>query len=776
MRTMNRLNLILALIVLIASTMGCKEGIDDQRISIIPKPVSVRSHKGDFQITQETTIVHEDSQLDFPAQYASTLWQQYLGYPFAVGKESSDNTIVLEINEEFDSTIGDEGYRLNINQNQVVLSANTYGGILYGIQTINQLLSTNPDGNLPCLSMEDYPRFGHRGMHLDVSRHFMPIELIYKLMDYLAMHKMNIFHWHLVDDQGWRLEIKKYPKLTEIGAWRVDMEDLDWDARPTRKPQKGDKLYGGFYTQDEVRAVVTYAAERNITIVPEIEMPAHVMSALSAYPEYSCNGIDLGVPSGGVWPITQIYCAGNDETFQFLEDVLSEVMELFPSPYIHIGGDEADKSEWAKCPKCQKRIADEELKDVDELQSYFIKRIEKFLNSHNRTIIGWDEILEGGLAPHAVVMSWRGEEGGIEAARHGNRAIMTPGDYCYFNFYQGDPAVEPRAMGGYTSLKKVYGYDPIPAGLTDEQEKLIMGAQGNHWAEFILTPEHVEYMAFPRLAALSEVLWSPKKHRDWGNFSKRMEDQYKRYDKLGINYSRSAFQVSIKPNINVAHKSLLVELTTEVYKPEIRYTLDGTEPNAGSAKYSGPIEIFKSTEVKAAVFTNGVSSGQVSSRHFNIHKAFAKEIELEFPNSPRYDGHGQYSLVNGFLGTIDYADGNWKGFLGDDMIATIDLGETTSIKTIKVNALQTYASWIFYPTEALFYTAGNDKEFHIAGSVANTVSPYEGGKLIQTFAIEKDLVDVRFVKVHLRNLGKCPPGHSGEGEDAWLFVDEIIVE
>ncbi len=773
---MSKVKQVVFLVALIATVSGCNNKPDYDRISIIPQPVQIKIAKGNFKVVPSSSIDFQDKNLEFLAIYASTLWEQYLGFPLNIEKSDASNTILFEINKDFDNTIGEEGYFLNIKPYQISLSANTVAGILYGIQTIYQLLSTNSNGTIPCLNIVDYPRFGYRGMHLDVSRHFMPIEFIYKVIDYMAMHKLNVFHWHLVDDQGWRLEIKKYPKLTEVGAWRVDMGDKHWDSRSYTEAKSGPATYGGFYTQEEVKSVLAYAAERNITVMPEIEMPAHVMSALAAYPEFSCTGKDLGVPPGGVWPITHIYCAGNDATFKFLENVLIEVMDLFPSKYIHIGGDEADKTEWKKCPKCKKRIKEEGLKDENELQSYFIKRIEKFLNEHGRNLVGWDEILEGGLAQNATVMSWRGEDGGIEATRQGNTVIMTPGSHCYFNHYQGDPSIEPLAGGGPTTLKKVYFYEPIPSVLTNEQGKLILGAQANLWAEFLITPKHVEYMAFPRLAALSEVLWSPAQHRNWGSFSRRMEAQYNRYKHLGIKYSKSAFQVSINPSLNIKNRSLLIELSSEVFEPEIRYTLDGTEPKSTSPIYKKPIEIFGSTTISAAAFQNGQSSGQVLSREFIIHKAFASKITLEYPNSPRYDGHGKYSLVNGVKGTTNFHDGNWKGFLGDDLVATIDLGTAKSISSIKVNAMQNYASWIFYPQEAIFFSSTDGELFEILGKVSNQISPYEGGKLIQTFAIEQKKDSIRYVKVHLRNLGVCPPGHSGEGEPAWLFVDEIVVE
>ena len=461
-------------------------------------------------------------------------------------EEGTDGAINLVIDTAL--KMNPEGYLLTVEKKKVTLTGCTPAGLSRGLQTIRQLLPVQVESDtvirgikwtMPCVSITDYPRFAWRGMHLDVSRHFFDVDFIKKYIDILAMHKMNIFHWHLVDDQGWRIEIKKYPRLTEAGAWRVDREDKPWDSRPPQQP--GEKAtYGGFYTQEEIKEVVAYAAERHINVVPEIEMPAHVSSALTAYPEYSCTGGPFTVPPGSVWPITDIYCAGKDETFAFLEDILTEVMELFPSPYIHIGGDEADKTEWRKCPDCQARIRKEGLKDEAELQSYFVKRMEKFLSSKGRHLIGWDEILEGGLAPGAAVMSWRGFDGGLEAAKAGHDVVMTPISHTYFNLYQADPATEPLAYRGIISLETVYLFEPVPDGLTEEEAKHIIGAQACLWTEMVTDGRMAEYMILPRLTALSEVLWSSKESRNWEQFKIRLPVMMERFDAIGLNYSKSA--------------------------------------------------------------------------------------------------------------------------------------------------------------------------------------------------------------------------------------------
>lgn len=762
---------------LITTFFACKKHQQNFQTSIIPQPVEIKLKKGIFNFNPNTKLIFEKGSLNFPAQYAASTWEPILGYKPDVEQKigpESNNSIIFRLLENPETEIGTEGYILEIDPEKAVLSANTPAGILYGVQTITQLMDAEKTGVLPSCLIKDYPRFSWRGLHLDVSRHFMPIEFIHKMMDYMAMHKLNVFHWHLIDDQGWRLEIKKYPKLTEVGAWHVDMSHLHWNERPLINDAE-NASYGGFYTQDEVSALVAYAADRNITVMPEIEMPAHVMSALAAYPVFSCTGENLGVPPGGVWPITHIYCAGNDETFTFLENILLEVMEVFPSEYIHIGGDEADKTNWRSCPKCQTRISNEGLADEDALQSYFIQRIERFLNAHGRKIIGWDEILEGGLAPNATVMSWRGEQGGIEAAKMGHHVVMTPGSHCYFDHYQGDPAIEPLAIGGNTTLKKVYNYEPIPAELTAEEGQLVLGAQANVWTEYMSTPSHVEYMVFPRLAAMAEVVWSPKENRNWADFSRKMEHHYRRYERLGISYSRSAFQVSVKPEVNSANRSLVLELFSEVHDPEIRYTLDGSIPGPNSLIYKRPVEINESATLKVAAFVNGKSSDQILERSFDLHKAFAATIELEYPNSPKYDGTGSYSLVDGIYGSEHFGDGFWKGFLGDDMIATIRFQEPTYISSIEVDALQNYASWIFLPEKVGFEVSEDGSSFRKLDEIANAIPQDEKGKLIHLFKTTQSADNITAIRISMKNPGTCPPGHSGEGEKSWLFASEIVV-
>ena len=447
--------------------------IAQQNLNLIPKPQNIEYYSGSFILNSKTVIQADKN--SFEAKYLQQVIKQQLGLNLEIttsSKAKSKIVFVTKIIEEKKSF--KEWYNLSISKNEVVIKATEDHGIFYGIQTLIQLLPLEKsfEIKIPCLSITDEPKFQWRGMHLDVSRHFFPKDFIKKYIDYLAMYKMNTFHWHLTDDQGWRIEIKKYPKLTEVGAWR------NGSMIGHYTDQTFDNIrYGGFYTQEEIKEIIAYAKDRHITIVPEIEMPGHALAALASYPEFSCTGGPFEV--GKTWGVLEdVFCA-KDETFTFLENILTEVMALFPSEYIHIGGDESPKVRWKSCPHCQKRIKDENLKDEHELQSYFIQRIEKFVNSKGRKIIGWDEILEGGLAPNAAVMSWRGTEGGIAAAKQKHFVVMSPGSHCYFDHYQGEPKNEPIAFGGYTNVEKVYSFNPIPKELSPEESKYILGTQAN---------------------------------------------------------------------------------------------------------------------------------------------------------------------------------------------------------------------------------------------------------------------------------------------------------
>jgi hexosaminidase len=715
------------------------------------------------------------------AEELAAMLRPVTGYELTTAEGIDGNIrLIIEAGTEWKK----EEYHLKVQRKSVTLTAGTSEGLFRGIQTARQLLPPQVFGGetaaglkwtMPCITVTDYPRFEWRGMHLDVSRHFFDVEFVKRYIDILAMHKLNVFHWHLVDDQGWRIEIKKYPKLTEVGAWRVDREDKPWDSREPQKPGE-EATYGGFYTQEEIREIVAYAAERYITVVPEIEMPAHVGSALAAYPEYSCTGGSFTVPPGGVWPITDIYCAGKDETFAFIKDVLTEVMELFPSEYIHVGGDEADKTEWKKCPDCQARIREEGLAGEAELQSYFIKRIEKFLGSKGRKLIGWDEILQGGLAPEATVMSWQGFEGGEAAARSGHEAVMAPVSHCYFNVYQGDPATEPESFRGLLTLKKVYSFEPVPPELSAEEADFIIGAQGCLWTEYITDGATAEYMILPRLTALSEVVWTPAESRNWEGFNRRLPKMMERFDAAGLNYSRGSYNVDMSASWDEASGNIILEMTSEQPSPDIRYTTDGTDPGTGSPVYTGPLKMSGKVTVRAAIFDNGEMMGGISTKSININKATAMKVQYNTPFSDRYKGFGDRTLVNGISGSGDFNDGQWQGFEGTDMDVVIDLGRETPVSSISSGYMAVVGSWIFLPQSVEYSWSSDGTNYSAAQVIVTEIGPADQGNRAETYFASFPEASARYVRVVARGQITCPTWHAGAGNKAWLFCDEIVVE
>ena len=538
-------NYIRSLLLLGLLVPGLYTHAQDAPAAIIPEPVSTQWHSGSFALDKNTVLVASDSDL-LAANFLNDYLQRFYGLHLPVNKPGA-HAITLRT-----APGGRNGhYHLETTANTITIVGSTHAGTFYGIQTLIQLLPLSPfqatdngpvvrtaDGTLkiPAVTVDDYPRFDYRGLHLDVGRHFFSVDFVKRYIDFIALHKMNYFHWHLTEDQGWRIEIKKYPKLTEIGAWRSG-------TIIGHNPGTGNDStpHGGYYTQDQIKEVVKYAADRYITVIPEIEMPGHALAALASYPWLGCTGGPYQVAQH--WGVFKdVYCAGNDSVFQFLQDVLDEVIPLFRAKYIHIGGDECPKDSWKACPKCQKRMHELGLKNEDELQSWFIQRMEKYINSKGKSIIGWDEILEGGIAPNATIMSWRGEKGGIDAAKQHHNVIMTPGQYVYFDHSQTHND-DSLTIGGYLPLQQVYGYEPVPAELTGSDTGYVLGAQANLWTEYMSNPAKVEYMLFPRLSALSEVLWSPKASRNYMDFQHRLADQYKRYALWKANH----YDVYFKP-------------------------------------------------------------------------------------------------------------------------------------------------------------------------------------------------------------------------------------
>jgi hexosaminidase len=749
-----------------------------QQVSIIPQPVSLQVNEGAFLLDANTAIQFNpaNKELKAAADFFAKYVKNISGYSLPLNVVKKKN-ILFQLASV--AEIGTEGYQLKVTESAITIMANTKAGIVYGMQTLFQTMPavrTNAALKFPCMQVTDYPRFKWRGMMLDVSRHFFSPDMIKEFINLMASYKMNVFHWHLVDGAGWRLEIKKYPKLTQQAAWRVDDKDKPWNwAEVQFNNDKNKATYGGYYTQEQVKEIVAYAQQRNITIVPEIEMPGHSEAAMAAYPELSCNPVVTFANTGNfnISKAAGNYCTGNDSAFVFLQNVLTEVMNIFPSQYIHVGGDEVDKSSWKICAKCQARLKAEGLKNEEELQSYFIKRMEKFIVSKHRKMIGWDEILEGGLAPEATVMSWRGEAGGIEAAKMNHDVVMTPGSPCYFDHYQAGPEGEPLAIGGFNTVKKVYEYEPIPKELNTEQAKRVLGAQGNVWTEYITTPAHLEYMVLPRMPALAEVLWSPVANKNWEQFNQRLQVLFKGYDQKGFNYSPGNFTVNIKPVSE--NGKLMVTLFSEALNPTIFYTIDGSLPTAQSQQYKQPISVESSLTIKAVNVVNGKLMGlRAAEQSFAMHKAIGSNVTYTNAVNNNYQADGPNSLTDGVRGT--YAAGKyWHGFNGKDLVATVDMGVEKSIHSISLGCLQSYRDWIFLPQSVSFETSVDGVNFTVIQTVNNPVNVNETSATIHDFSASFSAQNARFIRVTAKNLGVCPKGHSGEGQPAWLFADEIII-
>lgn len=569
----------------------------NEGINITPIPIELTQNEGIFTLSKKVTFVANDEAVEKVASYFAAKIKSSTGYELKIGKDKPASDYI-NLTLVSDIPVNEEGYLLEVTSSGIDIKAKTAQGLFYGMQTVMQLLPAEIESSelikniawtMPAVTIKDEPRFKYRGQHIDVSRHFVDADFIKKQLDVMAMYKINKFHWHLTDDQGWRIEIKKYPKLTELGAKRTEGEG---------------NVYGPyFYTQDQIKDVVAYAKERFIEVIPEIEMPGHGVAALTAYPEYSCTGGPFEVRN--IWGVSNdVYCAGNDSTFAFLTDILEEVIPLFESPYIHLGGDECPKSRWKECPKCQARIKAEGLKAdakhtaEEKLQSYFIQRMEKVVLKHGKKMIGWDEILEGGLAPSATVMSWRGEEGGIAAANMNHDVIMTPVGWLYLNFYQSDPKISPVTIGGDIPLAKTYGYEPIPEVLSKDKQAHVLGTQGNVWTEYTYTPELIEWQNYPRILAVSEVAWSAKEKKDYKDFERRLDNQRVRLDMHNINYY-IPMPEQVTPSANFVAFTDTAKLEFKTTEPvKMVYTTDGSEPNLKSAVYDKPLTFTENATLK----------------------------------------------------------------------------------------------------------------------------------------------------------------------------------
>ena len=702
---------------------SCNQTVETQ-IQLIPEPFEMTQSDGMFKVSQA----------------------------ILVGAGSTSNKVNFRVDPNA-TDIPDEGYQLEIDEAGVRLTAKTETGLFYGKQTLLQLLTPN---GLPYVKINDQPRFPYRGLHLDVSRHFFDKEEVKKLMNVMSYYKLNTLHLHLTDAGGWRLQIDKYPKLTQEGAFRTQSDWREWwdngkDRQYLKEGTEG--AYGGYYTKDDIRDMLAYAAEKHITIIPEIEFPAHSDEVFVAYPELCCAG--KSHTSGD-------FCIGNPKTFEFMENVLTEVIEFFPSEYIHIGGDEAGKNTWKTCPKCQALMKKEKLANVDELQSYMIRKAEEFLNSKGRRLIGWDEILEGGLAPEATVMSWRGEAAGFKSARMGHDVIMTPGSYMYFDFYQADPRHQPVAIGGYTPIRKVYNYNPIPQdSLTAEEAKHFLGVQANTWTEYIPTPEHLEYMMFPRALAVAEIGWTPQEKRDWQDFKPRVNAHIPVLQQMGLNPFPLSNELEFDMVVDTIQKEIRVTMDAEKYPAEIHYTTDGSTPTASSPIYQEPIVVKDSAKIVAGIFVNGQLQDRVSEQRVDYHKGIGKSIRFNSRLYPGYMAGGINAIINGYRGGLTYLDQRWQGYT-DNLDCVIDLGEVMDLHQVSSKWMQLTGPGVYQPEKVEVLTSEDGKNFTSQGVIPTTIPQDKSDLTFQEYTFQGNW-KARYVQLKAQN----PKG--------FIFVDEIVI-
>lgn len=731
-------------------------------VNIIPKPKNLVLREGTFQLNSLTKIFYKQDAKDI-AEYLDEIIEPSTGFDLKLiewdGK-ISDNSIIISISNS-DNDFGKEGYTLVVSANNVMIEAAELNGLFYGVQTLRQLFPVkieskvkveNVDWVIPCVVVLDKPEFSWRGLNLDCCRHFMSKDFVKRYIDLLAYHKFNVLHWHLTEDQAWRIEIKKYPELTNKGAWR--------------KYDDGT-VYGGFYTQDDIKEIVKYASSRFITVIPEIEMPGHSTAAISCYPEISCTGGPFEV--GTLWGIYyDVYCAGNEKTFQFLEDVISEVVELFPSKYIHIGGDEVPKRRWENCPKCQARIKSENLKDERELQSYFEKRMEKFINLKGKQIIGWDEILEGGLAPEATVQSWRGVQGAIDAAKLGHDVIVSPTSHCYFDY--------PVDV---TDMEKVYSFDPVPPELNEDERKHVLGSEGNMWSEYA-PQELIDDRLFPRMLALSEVIWTYPTERNFEEFRQRVQKHYDRLDVLGVNYGLETKPFEIEKVFNEKTNSFDLQITQlqrdiniYVYSKQRGPMLSNP---MGVVRFN--IQVPQTEELEFSFARSRGNVGKIFKHNFTFNKATRKNFKLTYPYSEKYPAGGSNALTDGIRGSDSFRGGDksWQGYQGTDFEAVVDLEKIQIINKISCGFFQASSSWVVFPVYVEFYTSEDGITFDKVGRIYEVSSLRNPDWIQKDFCTSLDKINARYVKIFAKNLDELPSWHPEAGGKPWLMVDEIIVE
>ncbi len=738
---------------------------------IIPEPMQVETLSEEpFQV-KDARIIIDDPGLKPVAVVLQNLLKNNL--PIVnradAGKIKSD--IVFELDPHLDS-LGNEGYFLRVDKNGIRIKSSGVEGMFYAVQTIRQLLPPEIE-NQPVSDIQihpvriiDKPRFNWRGMHLDVSRHFMPLDFIKKYIDYLAMHKLNVFHWHLVDGIGWRIEIKSHPELTDIGAWRVVKEGKKpWqDFEVWREGDEREK-YGGFYTQEEIKEIVAYARERFITVVPEIELPGHSEVVFQCYPELICTD-ENNKPLRNIG----VYCASNPGGYALLEDVLDEVLELFPSEYIHIGGDEVNKSNWEQCAKCTKLMQENDY-TPHEVQSHFVNHFDNYLKDRGRKLIGWHEILEGDLSESASIMYWGGENGVPDALGKGHPAVLTTGSHLYFDHYQSLSKYEPTAFGGYSPLKKVYHYEPVPEGISQEAQDLILGVQANLWTEYVPKPEHAEYMTLPRMAALAEIAWQQEGAKNWPHFKQKMDYLIPRYDAMGINYAKSAWRPNIQFHLDTITRNLVVTLETGLLA-DIYYTTDGTEPDTLNGKrYTGPFELEQSGTVKAVAVKNGIPMVETESKEAVLHKARGVHVSVVPEPKGKYSALGAYTLVDANFGGNKWGNGKWLGILDSDFVTTMEFDEPTEISEVGFSCIEQTGAGIYFPAALKLEVSDDGINFtKLKSWESNRELPIERNAEIKTKIIRMEFDPRECTYLRINTTYQRVPD-SG----VFVFVDEIVV-
>lgn len=747
-----------------------------QPFSLVPCPVSLVPGTGNFHFSAKTSFaVENEGQAEQVRQFTELLTRAG-GFTPRIKVDSRKGDVCLVT----DATLKSEAYKLEITIKKITIRASDLQGFYYALQSIRQLLPSaieseqvteNVDWTVPALTITDQPRFGYRGLLVDVARFFSPKENWLRIIDCMAMLKLNKLHLHLVDDNGWRIEIKKYPLLTEIGSCRVDRPGKTFPER--RNPRQGEPtVEKGFYTQNEIREIVRYAQERHIEVIPEIEMPAHSNAALAAYPLLSCPVVDkfIGVlPGLGGNHADVIFCAGNDSVFTFLQDILDEVLELFPSKYIHLGGDEARKTHWEECPLCQTRMKAESLENTEELQGYFMARVARYVQNKGREVIGWDELTNARIPEGSIILGWQGYgQAALKAAELGHRFIMTPARILYLIRYQGPQWFEPITYFGNNTLKDVYDYEPVQKDWTPQAASLLMGVQACMWTEFCNSPADVDYLLFPRLSALAEVAWTKPARKNWASYLKAMDHFNEHLAAKGIVYARSMY--NIQQTVTPKEGRLQVELDCIRPDVQVRYTMDGSVPTAQSPLYTKPLMLTEAKTIKAATFAGNEQLGQMLELPVIWNKATAKPVKSA--------GTGDlYMLTNGIRGSQKYTDLEWCSWMKSDTVTfTLDLKKPELVNKLTLGSITNYGMAVHKPAEIEVWISGDDKEYRKVGECS-----YTKNEIFREGVFREDIpfeigTEARYVRVVAHGAGDCPFTHVRPGQEARIYFDEIIIE